>query len=141
MKNKFPKITTKFGDSGYTKMWSGETIHKSSEIIEFLSFIDLFDSSLGLLYRVFRKDVIDEMEILDSIKKTQERLIYFKGEISTDSSSQKNYLRTSKPITDVDIDYLEKCCEKLKTILETRDYIVRGWVLDGEAGHPSAQID
>ena len=138
---KFPKIITKGGDGGQTSRWSGERIDKSSTIIEAISFIDLFDSSLGLLYSHLG-NTIDDSEILDSIKKIQTRLIYVKGEISTsDGKFRESFYKKSKPITPVDVDYLEKCSEKFRQILEERGYEINTWVTYGEEGELSAKID
>lgn len=137
---KLPNITTKRGDGGYTNLWDGKLIHKGSRVIELQSYLDLFDSSLGLLHE--NTDLsIDKLEILDSIKKIQSRLIYLKGEICTSKENWDKFYKTKPMISDVDVDYLEKCSSAIKTVLEEKLYDITGWVLYGEEGGLTAQID
>jgi|AntRauTorckE6833_2_1112554.scaffolds.fasta_scaffold07147_2 cob(I)alamin adenosyltransferase len=136
MKNKLPNISTKSGDTGTTSLYSGERLLKSNGIFECLAKLDSLDSYLGIL-----RNVGLDHTIADSILKIQDRLIYLKGEIATHPSKWGDYKKKQPAISPVDVDYLDKCGERLRTMLEEQEYKITGWVLYGDEGLKSSHID
>lgn len=135
MASKLPIISTKRGDEGYTSLWSGERVPKNHLAIKCLAEIDLMDSYLGLV----KCKVEDKYKnILNHI---QSRLIYLKGEVATSPSGWERYREDKKYICEMDIDYLEEECLKIKKDLENMNFEISGWIKYGDSGEISAYID
>lgn len=140
-KTKLPKISTKTGDSGQTSLWSSERVEKNHPAIKCVGELDLFDSSLGLVYSKLNKDDLIHLEIWDSLSKIQSRLVYLKGEIATHPRKWNEFKKKFPSISDVDVDYLDKSSDKIKSVLEDQCYEIKGWIQYGDDGELSALID
>lgn len=131
--SKLPVISTKTGDDGTSALWSGERIPKYDIRFELIGHLDTFDSFLGIIRNKLSKSIeIDTSEIYDSILKIQERLIYLKGEIATEWNKQDKFCKEKPAISDVDVDYIEKCSETLKKYLESKNHKITGWSIPGD---------
>ena len=139
-KTKLPNISTKGGDNGETSLWSGDRVSKNHPAIKCVCELDLFDSAIGLIYSKLN-DSITHLEIADSLDKIQSRLVYLKGEIATHPREWDKFRKKFKPITDVDVDYIDKACQNFKEALEGQGYEIKGWIRYGEEGDISAIID
>lgn len=139
--SKLPNISTKTGDSGQTSLWSGERVSKNHPAIKCVCEIDLLDSYIGLIYEDLNQEQIDHLEIKDSLQKIQSRLIDLKGEIATHPLAWEKYKKKNKAISPVDVDYLDQACQSIKSVLESQNYKIKGWIQYGSEGKLSAKID
>ena len=143
MNNKLPNITTKTGDSGTSRLWSGETLSKDNFRFFLLGKLDTLSAQIGICKATAKSSNICFVvsEAFDSLSKIQSHLVRFMGEIATTEDKWSHYYKNHKPITDVDIDYLDRSSLAVKTYLEGKNYKIDGWVSYGDETLLSAHLD
>jgi len=137
MATKLPTITTCGGDKGETSLWSGERVPKNHPAIKCVCELDLFDSLIGTMYEY----IDDKKELHKSLIKIQQRFVDLKGEIATHPRSWTDFYKNFKPIKQKDVEYLDTCCDNVKSFLEEQGYEISGWIRYGHEGRVSAHLD
>lgn len=122
-------ITTKGGDRGETSLMYGKRVPKSDIRIAAYGGIDELTSSLGLA-RVIAARLASP--VLDEIRAIQDDLISLMGELATDGSDTKRYVKDGYPrITATEVDRLTA----LGQSIEKAGLKFKGWVIPGAAGN------
>ncbi len=98
-------ITTKKGDSGFTSLFSGERVKKSSIYMETLGTLDELNSHLGLVKTKCNDKLKKEIE------KIQENIFKIASTIATDPNSPLR--KQIRVLTKSDLDNLEDFQKKL----------------------------
>lgn len=117
-------ITTKVGDKGSTKLYSGEDVRKTDARIEFCGSIDELVSILGLAYN---------QEVKEEIKWIQRQLFVIASEVAT---KEPKYSKLKEKIDDKYVSHITGLCAEL----ESKLVLPTGFILPG-ANIVSAHLD
>jgi cob(I)alamin adenosyltransferase len=122
---KYEKLYTRKGDTGKTKLWSGEEVKKNTSRIRALSLLDCFHSKIGLA--ITHSDNKLNNKLFETIV---EALISFMASVSNTNDSYE---------PDLKLKELEKLHKKL--IRATSHLNQTHWIRYGTSGKAAAFID
>lgn len=112
MSNRISRVTTKIGDSGSTRLATGELHDKSSETMELIGVLDEANSSLGVLAQFV------DSRYIAQIKETQSRIFDIGAAVAT-GSAQSYWIRETEKLTD-------SIKEMNSTLEPLREFVVPG---------------
>lgn len=116
-----PIISTKFGDTGRTRLYSGETLSKASAQVETLGHLDELVSVLGLA-RYYSEDA----DIGQRILNVQRELFTIGSEAATTAGHARELTRR---VDQNFVDQLEQQCQSLYAKTE----IPKGFIVPGSS--------
>ncbi len=135
-------ITTKQGDTGSTRLYSGETVNKRSKRITACGDIDELVSALGIAYAELNRPVsldispeelVKIQDVLESITCVQRKLFLVASEIAT---LEPKLSSLKERIDDYEMNNLDYRRDKLEKKIE----LPKGFVLPG-SNTVSAHLD
>lgn len=110
-------ITTKFGDKGQTKLFTGQIVSKSNDRIKACGDIDELVSIMGIA-----KTACDSDFVCKEIDYLQRKLFVIASEIASEDTS-----KLPKKITEKSVNLLTARCKELESkIILPKDFIVPG---------------
>jgi len=105
-------ITTKFGDTGNTRLCCGDIVSKTSERIHSLGDIDMLVSMLGVAKaKIHMNRVYSSCFMIQEIETIQRKLFTIGSEVATNLTNQD---KLSKKISQQDLDELDIKREQLE---------------------------
>jgi len=122
------RITTKIGDHGYTKMFSGETVSKNSLRMEALGDLDELSSILGIALNHLRRKNTRSL-----IRRIQKDLLLVSAEVATSTKTKKRLRQM------VDDQFLADLEERI-IIISQKVNLKKEFILPG-LGFASATLD
>ena len=128
-------ITTKFGDTGNTRLYSGETVNKVSRRIAIVGDIDELVCALGLVYAFIEKYSENLFDYyLKEISWIQKKLFVVGSEIAT---LQPKLSNLKNRIDEKEVGYIDE--KRLQ--LEEKIQLPKGFIIPGHQGQLSAYLD
>ena len=124
-------ITTKVGDKGNTRLWSGEEVRKTDERIEFCGLIDELVSQLGVGFASAEAEI--DSIVLSEIENVQRELFVLASEVATQEPRRSELERK---IGKEAVSELEVRMKRIEEVVNP----AKGWILPG-ASIVSAQLD
>ncbi len=116
-------ITTKSGDQGKTKLYSGEQVSKSSLHVHALGDIDELVSVLGIVYASCSND--DYKKLIQTVQKT---LFIIASEIATLDQGRK---RLKKVVDEQDVIFIEEKMQQIELTLPVfKNFIIPGAMIE-----------
>ena len=121
-------ITTKIGDKGNTKLWSGEDVRKTNLAIEFCGSIDELVSTLGVCYAILLEEdkCFCYSYILYNIEKIQKLLFTVASEVATKEPKRSTL---ENKVDKNWVDDIETEIYNIEKIYQQP----KGWVLPGSS--------
>ena len=116
-------ITTKFGDQGKTRLYSGEKVSKSSLYAHALGDIDELVSALGIVYASCSNN--DYKTLIQIVQKT---LFIIASEIATLDQGRK---RLKKVVDEQDVTFIEEKMREIELKLPVfKNFIIPGAMIE-----------
>lgn len=108
-------ISTKSGDDGHTRLWSGEKVWKSDQRVEVYGTLDELDAHIG-----DAKHTIVSKDIVNILNQIQSDLYHIMGELA---STDKNY---QPSITMEESDRLTEIVHRYEQDLQLHGFVIPG---------------
>jgi ATP:cob(I)alamin adenosyltransferase len=113
------KIYTKRGDKGYTSLYGGRQVSKSSQRVEAYGTVDEANAALGLACQHIRNELISTL-----LRLCQKKLFILSSELASDASGRR---QLDKTITADDVEALEEAIDAFSVaVSENHSFIVPG---------------
>ena len=122
-------ITTKVGDKGNTRLWSGEEVRKTDPRVVFCGHIDELVTLLGGAYA----HINPCYEVRNALKDVQKELFIVASEVAT---TKPKYYKLKDKITSKHVRELTKAAKSIEDYIE----LPKGFILPG-ASVESYQVD
>ena len=108
-------------DKGYTQLFGGESISKSSVLVEAYGTVDELNSIIGLA-----RSQIKDKEISEMLHKLQRDLFNLGSDFASPITDEKTNEYVPR-ISEADIKWIEECIEKIdKSLPPLRNFILPG---------------
>ena len=122
------KIYTKKGDSGNSRLYSNELLHKGHNLFNILGALDELNIRLGFAYWTMYNNWMTycfEGDVARQIAHLQKNCILLSSSIATVSGGRMNSVKFSETETDILEDYIDemdKCMPKLTKFINPHMY-------------------